>query len=318
MILIISSKEDSHAMAILTYLKNKNETVYLLDLSLFPQDSHISIKSNNKGEHNYIFSTKDIEINLSQCHVIWWRRPQPFQIHPNITEHEDMNFIYRECHATFSGIWAALNPFWINNPIQEEEASKKIYQLNLAQKLGFIIPDTCITNDPTQAKQFISFHNKEGVIYKPFSGTEETWRETRLLKEEEHRLLDNVKYSPVIFQEYIQAEADLRITIVGKDIFTAAIYTNHASYKVDFRMVMNEATMEVFELPKKIKTLLLKLMDKLGLIYGAIDMRLRPNGDYVFLEINPSGQWLFVEDGTGLPITKTFAELMIQKNIQKQ
>lgn len=82
-------------------------------------------------------------------------------------------------------------------------------------------------------------------------------------------------------------------------------------------MVMNEATMEAYELPSKIKNLLLKLMDSLGLVYGAIDMRLRPNGDYIFLEINPSGQWLFVEDGTGLPITKTFSELMIQKDLSE-
>ena len=82
-------------------------------------------------------------------------------------------------------------------------------------------------------------------------------------------------------------------------------------------MVMNEATMEAYELPSKIKNLLLKLMDSLDLVYGAIDMRLRPNGDYIFLEINPSGQWLFVEDGTGLPITKTFSELMIQKDLSE-
>ncbi len=315
MILIISSQEDSHAMAILEYLKNRNVSVHLLDLSQFPQKSRISIESNHKGEHIYTFIDEGVKIDLSQCSVIWWRRPQPFQIHEDIQSPEDINFIYTECHATLTGVWASLNPFWINNPIRDEEASKKIYQLSLAQKLGLIIPDTCITNDPIKAKKFISLHGKKQIIYKPFSGTEETWRETRLLKEEEHTLIESVKYSPVIFQEYIKAEADLRITVVGKEIFTVAIYTNNASYKVDFRMVMNEATMEAYELPIEIKMLLLKLMDNLGLVYGAIDMRLKANGDYIFLEINPSGQWLFVEDGTHLPITKTFAELMIQKNV---
>jgi len=318
MILIISSEQDGHAMAVLKYLKNKNIDVHLVDLSYFPQKSRISIESNKMGEHIYTLIDEGVKIDLSQCSVIWWRRPQPFKIHEDIQSPDDINFIYTECHATFAGVWATLNPFWINNPVRDEEASKKIYQLNLAQKLGFLIPDTCITNDPSKAKQFISLHGKEQVIYKPFSGTEETWRETRLLKEEEHALIESVKYSPVIFQEYVEAEADLRITIIGKEIFTAAIYTNHTSYKVDFRMVMSEATMEAYELPLEIKNLLLKLMDRLGLVYGAIDMRLRPNGDYIFLEINPSGQWLFVEEGTSLPITKTFSELMIQKDLSEK
>ena len=314
MILIISSEQDSHAMEVLKYLKNKNANVHLLDLSSFPQKSRISIESSSRGEHIYTLIDEGVQIDLSECSVIWWRRPQPFKVDPDITSPDDINFIYTECHATIAGMWASLNPFWINHPVRDEEASKKIYQLKLAETLGLTIPDTCITNDPIKAKKFITQYGKEQIIYKPFSGTEETWRETRLLKEEEHALIESVKYSPVIFQEYIQAEADLRITIIDKEIFAAAIYTSHASYKVDFRMVMNEATMKIYELPKHIKDLLLKLMKSLGLVYGAIDMRLKPNGDYVFLEINPSGQWLFVEDETRLPITKAFATLMIGKD----
>lgn len=111
MILIISSEEDSHAMAVLEYLKNKNVSVHLLDLSTFPQSSRISIGSNNKGEHLYTLVEDNIHIDLSQCSVIWWRRPQTFQTHEDIKSPEDINFIYTECHTTFTGVWASLNPF---------------------------------------------------------------------------------------------------------------------------------------------------------------------------------------------------------------
>jgi len=132
-----------------------------------------------------------------------------------------------------------------------------------------------------------------------------------LLKSEEIELIDSVKYAPVIFQEYISAAADLRITMVGKDIFAAAINSQETHYKVDFRMAMDVAEMKSFELPENLQSLLHKYMRRLGLVYGAIDMRLTEDGEFVFLEINPSGQWLFVEQRTGMPITEAFANLLL-------
>jgi hypothetical protein len=55
---------------------------------------------------------------------------------------------------------------------------------------------------------------------------------------------------------------------------------------------------------------LLRLMQRLGLAFGAVDMRRTPDGRHVFLEINPAGQWLFVEDRTGQPITGALCSLM--------
>lgn len=119
--------------------------------------------------------------------------------------------------------------------------------------------------------------------------------------------------APVIFQEYIPVEADLRITVIDDQIFAGAIYTGSTSYEVDFRMAMGEAEMAAFDVPKPLVRQLVDYVRRLRLTYGAIDMRLTPNGDYVFLEINPSGQWLFVEQRTGLPITDALAGLLMRK-----
>jgi len=286
----------------------------MLDLSDFPQKSQLSIEFNNtKTQQHEIYDNK-IKISLSQCNVIWWRRPQPFQLHPDITSSEDRNFAYTECYSAFSGLWRSLNSFWVNHPTRDEDASKKVFQLKLAQEIGFKIPDTCITNNPNKAIQFVSKHGNENVIYKAFSGTEQAWRETRILRQDDYKLIENVKYAPVILQEFIPAKADLRITMIYRDIFTGAIYTDNTSYPFDFRMVMDEAHMESFELPDEVKKLLLEFMTRLGLIYGAIDMRLTPSGEFVFLEVNPSGQWLFVEQRTGLPITDNFSNFLLQKD----
>ncbi len=104
----------------------------------------------------------------------------------------------------------------------------------------------------------------------------------------------------------------MRVTIVGDRIFAAAIHSQETSYKVDFRMDMANATVEPVDLPTRVEKKLHALMRRLGLVYGAIDMRLTPSGEHVFLEINPAGQWLFVEQHTRQPIAAEMARLLVE------
>ena len=194
-------------------------------------------------------------------------------------------------------------------------AHRKLYQLGIAQQVGLTVPETLISNDPEVATKFVEEHGIESTIYKSFSGTRDAWRETRLLKEDELSLIDAVRYAPVIFQEYIDAQFDLRVTVVGKEIFPAAIHSQETSYKVDFRMDMSNARVEPHQLPPAIEENLHALMDRLGIVYGAIDMRLTPDGQYVFLEVNPAGQWLFVEAKSRQPITKCLAHVLAKSGV---
>ena len=118
----------------------------------------------------------------------------------------------------------------------------------------------------------------------------------------------------MIFQSYIEADVDLRITIVGDKIFAAAIHSQDTSYKVDFRMDIGAAKVEAATLPSDVEAKLLALMRRLCLVYGAIDMRRRPDGSHVFLEINPAGQWLFIERQTGQKITEELAAKLEQQD----
>jgi len=312
MITIISSESDIHAREVIDRLNHKGAKVTLLDMSEFPQEQQLSIEYNgNRPKHRILLKGADLDLNFMDCGVIWWRRPQPFTLHPEVRDADDKSFAYTECHSAFSGLWLTLDAFWINHPTRDEEASRKVYQLKVAQELGFRVPATCITNSPERAQQFVDEYGLESTIYKAFSGTERAWRETRKLQPNELDLIDSVNFAPVIFQEYIEAEADLRITVLGDNIFPAAIYSQETSYAVDFRMAMNEARIESVDLPEHVSGLLHSYMKRLGLVYGAIDMRITPDGEYVFLEINPSGQWLFVEQRTSQPITDSMVNLML-------
>ena len=302
MIVVVSAQRDLHALRVLEELQRRGAPATLLDLGEYPQRLHLSLEW-----PGHRFRVGDID--FSEVRAVWWRRPQPFVLHDEVRDATDRAFAWAEIDAAFNGLWLSLDAFWINHPTRDEEASRKVLQLQLAEELGMRIPRTCITSDPEVARAFVAEQTPERTIYKAFAGSESAWRETRLLKPEETERLDHVRFAPVIFQEYVPG-VDLRITIVGEEIFPAAIRVAAHGYQVDFRMTMDQARIEAVTLPAALVAQLRAFMQRLGLVYGAIDMRLTPEGEYVFFEINPSGQWLFVEEATAQPITAALAEAL--------
>src|SRR5438876_11084737 len=123
-------------------------------------------------------------------------------------------------------------------------------------------------------------------------------------------ILDTVRLAPVIFQEYVPAVADIRVTVIGAKMFATAIIAAAGSYDIDYRMDLGGARFEPIDLPAKTQEGIHALMRRLGLLYGAVDLRQTADGRYVFLEVNPAGEWRFVEERTGQPITDAVAELL--------
>ncbi len=315
MIIVVSTEGDAHARALIERLAACGGSYQLLDLSQFPVRSALTIDFGAcRGHPTAHWHGVLGSLHFADCRVVWWRRPQPFVVQPEVTDAESRNFALVEAHNAFTGLWLTLDAFWINHPMRDEEAAHKVYQLKVAQQAGLRIPETRITNDVDDARTFIKRRGSGQTVYKAFSGTEQAWRETRILKPEELNLIADVRFAPVIFQEYIPAGVDLRITAIGERLFPTAIHTSGTEYEVDFRMAMASAKFEEVKLPSEVAESLHTMMQRLGLIYGAIDMRRTPDGEYVFLEINPAGQWLFVEERTGQQITNALADLMLERD----
>ncbi len=311
MILIVSTPGDEHALAVQAELSRRKAQSKLLDLSEFPQNLGLSIRY-KAGEGSFAFGCEGSSLDLEECGAIWWRRPQQPQISSDILRTTHRHFAFNESVEALQGLWHALQPFWINDPARDYVAQRKVYQLRVAQEVGLTVPETLITNCTRAAGDFVRQQGAGRVIYKSFSALENEWRETRLLAENEVQLLDNVRYAPVIFQEYIEASVDLRVTVVGAQIFAAAVHSQDTAYKVDCRIDISNARIEAVELPPDIHEKLLSLMGAMGLVYGAIDMRRTPDGRYIFLEINPAGQWLFIEHYSKQPITAALASKLLE------
>lgn len=308
MILVVSHPDDAHARRVIGHLRQAGHEVHLLDLSDLPDRASLSIDFADPIRPGLELRPEDgPPLDLGRVEATWWRRPQA----PNPAGVADPNvrlFASSEWNEAVNGLWLLLGGRWMNVPARDERASRKAYQLTVASGVGLRVPRTLMTSDPDRARDFITSVGVGRTIFKTFAATPTVWRETRIVREEELGALDAVRLAPVIFQEYIEAEADLRVTVVGDRAFAMAIHAGQTDYPVDFRMSLGQARTEIAELPDDVTAALLGLMDRLGLAYGAIDLRRTPSGEHVFLEVNTAGEFLFVEERTGLPIARAIAE----------
>jgi len=308
-VLIIAQVRDEHAQAVKSHLERMGNEAYVFDTSLFPESAHLAMRyqcCNNRRSLQLEVQGKTVE--AERFGSVWWRRPQPPQLSEQMLRQSHRAFAANEIYEAMTGLWQTLDVAWVNDPARDQIAQRKAYQLKVAQEVGLRIPATLMTNDPTEARRFVDARGYRDIAYKSFSSTVDEWRETRLMKVEEMVLLDYVQHAPVIFQHYVEARYDLRITAVGERLFPAAIHSQQTEYKVDSRIDIGSAKVEGVDIPDEVEDRLLELKRRLGLVFGAIDMRLTPQGDYIFLEINPAGQFMYIEAATGLPIAAAVAE----------
>jgi glutathione synthase/RimK-type ligase-like ATP-grasp enzyme len=308
MIIVISHPDDPHALRVLELLRGDGQAGVLLNIADFPNRATLAVEYGRDRLARLECRLPEVGIvDLSRVRSVWWRRPQVPDLSA-VRNGDVYAFTAGEWHEAVNGLWQLLDAPWMNPPARDEVAGRKLLQLRVAAEVGLRIPETLVTSDPDAARRFVTAHGVGRTVFKTFSCTHTIWRETRLVGAGELDLLDHVRIAPVIFQEYVPAAADLRVTVVGGKVFPAAIYARDTDYPVDFRMSLGQARTEPAELPPAVTKGLRRLMERLGLVYGAIDLRRTPEGDHVFLEVNTAGEFLFVEERTGQPIARAIAE----------
>jgi len=312
-VLILTNEDDPHADVMIQLLRRRRVNVFRIDPGDYPEESTISMK-NNGLQWECTLSSKQRVVDLQEIGSIWVRRPTSWQ--PHSTHNKGINdFIRAERTHAIEGMWQSLATLWVNHPVHDRSASLKPYQLQVASSLGFSIPKTLVTNVPSEAKEF--YEDCDGsVIYKPLSGLDFThlgrFVYTSPISRAHLERLGQVTVAPCLFQEYIPKSFEVRVTVVGHRVFSAAIYSQEfEETKHDWRREGElPLRYEPYRLPAEIEEMTLQLLAALKLTYGAIDAIVTPEGEYVFLEINPSGQFGFVEQKTGLPIFSSLADLL--------
>ena len=121
----------------------------------------------------------------------------------------------------------------------------------------------------------------------------------------------NISRAPSIYQEYIEKDYELRITVIGEDIYPVKIYSQtNENTIVDWRKDQLNLEYELVSLDPEFEESLKNLHNNFNLIYGAYDFIVTPEGEHIFLEVNPVGQWLWLEEELGLDISQSIADLL--------
>jgi glutathione synthase/RimK-type ligase-like ATP-grasp enzyme len=205
-----------------------------------------------------------------------------------------------------SGLFSSMDEAWFVNDPRHQAAAVKPYQLRVAQRTGLRVPDTLITNDPIAAAAFVERHHGQ-VVHKALSAPRHCFRGTQRWSDSERTLLSDLVLAPTIFQETVTDCRELRITVMGERAFAAEFRPQHGL--IDGRL--DYATRyRPHALPEGVSRMLIDLVRRLGLVFSTIDMKLTDEGEYVFLELNPMGQFLYIEILAGLPLTAAMAELL--------
>ena len=242
-IVAVSHPDDPHAQRVLGHLEDAGHEAVLLDLSDLPDRATLTVDYDHGSPRIEIGRDDGSTIDLTQATAVWWRRPQAAEP-SSVSDLEVRLFTVNEWHEAINGLWQLLDVHWVNDPVRDEVAARKALQLRVAARTGLRVPRTIITSDPQQARAFVEAEGVGNTVFKTFSCTHAIWRETRLVREDVLSLLEAVRLAPVIFQEYIPAGVDLRVTAVGERLFPAAIHSEETDYPVDFRMVLGQARTE--------------------------------------------------------------------------
>lgn len=307
-ILIISSAEDAHTTAVCNCL-DKDEIPLILDFSQFGTKYVATVNNVGSDKNISIVGADGSRFNLDNVASIWWRRPQP------LGNDQTINFPYdghiREEKRQFLRSMLSCvneNAVWYNNFDSQRIAERKIFQLEVASRLGMTVPATCVTSNAEDAKAFISSCSK--TIFKLFSGSEDFWQPTRVYKEEYGEHLESLSICPAIFQEYIYGTYDYRIVVLDGEIYSVRFDLKNSRYKADVR-IDTSILPEQCQIPVNLEDKLRRFMDAMGLRYGAFDFREKENnGEFVFLEVNPSGQFLYLDVLAKTNIASAFASCL--------
>jgi len=229
-----------------------------------------------------------------------WSGPVlPDDLHP-----ADRDIANREFEHFGIGILDSLLPSakWINHPRASREANK-VKQLMVAQSVGFNVPRTCISNDPQDIRAFVEKADYK-VVFKAF--TPAIWEDlserqfvTMTSRPDKELMLDDasLSYSPAIWQEEIKKAFELRITMFGEVAVTVKIDSQATDGgKVDWRAAGHDIPVNDHRLDVATYNCCRRLMQSLGLAFGSIDAIVDQSGKIWFLEVNPSAQFLWIED----------------------
>jgi len=316
-ILVLTYGDDPHAESVCNYFTHKGINYFVIDTENLPNKYRLTFDSKSLL---YNLEAKNKKANIDSSWNIWNRRV----MNPDVRKIESRSLtdlIFDETEKAWDGLLASHKGKVVNRPQNHHYANNKIDQIRFASKFSseIKIPDTIVTNDPERVKEFYDFH-KGNICFKLHKGALIGTKNggkfvyTNKVKKENLKNLDLVSNHPCFFQEYIDKDFEIRIISTDKDSEGIAIHSQEAEIsKIDYRRYdFKNVPYNYIELSDKVKNFCSAMLKNYGLHFGVFDFIKSKKGEDIFLEMNPNGQWLWLELKSGHNLTKLVAENLIE------
>ena len=326
-ILIVTHSGDLHADLLIPMLQARGGAHFRIDLDTFPRDYELTQSFQPQGCHGEIrHLPSDARVALADIGAVWARKSGDFAYRSADLGAQELAYAKLESEQALFGLLYGLDCYWIGHPLNMRGAMWKGEQLQRAQRLGFRVPATLVTNSAGQVRQFRE-RLQGPMIFKAMSTPSLAAEEvaaadcvaegltTTVVDDDMMDAIDAVAELPCQFQQYIPKQYELRVTVIGDRVFAAKIHSqdDHRT-AVDCRDMSAEIRYEPTLLPAPIERRCLALVASYGLNFSALDLIVTPDNDYVFLENNPAGQFLFIQQLIPeFKLLETLADLLLRE-----
>ncbi|KPC59321.1 ATP-grasp ribosomal peptide maturase [Streptomyces chattanoogensis] len=311
-VLILAGRFDPTCDLVVEELNRRAVPVFRADMAEFPL--RLTLAASLGGDRWYGTLTNGRRtLDLASVRSVYYRRPTRPKF-PDRMSPEARKVAETEARWGFGGLLAALPCRWLPPPGKAADAEYKPRQLRVAAEAGLRVPRTLVTNDPHAARDFADSIDGP-LVYKPFFPVRGTVHGQTAAVYASIVNPDDLPHPDIattahLFQEWVPKAYEVRLTAVGGRIFAAEIHVDSDAGHIDWRSDYDSHTYKVCEPPPDVAAGVLRMLDRLGLPYGACDFVVTPEGVWRFLEVNPSGQYGFIEQATGLPITAAICDYL--------
>lgn len=310
-VLILAEDIDVTADQVVRALDERGVDVHRVNTAWFPAQLRLSARL--RGER-WAGTLRTVErvIDLESVTAVWYRTPRAYQFPAGLSAAERAH-ANLEAKYGLGGVLLSLPVRWVNHPARLADAAYKPVQLAAAHRCGLAVPDTLITQDAEAVRAFA----REGKTVTKILGANTILEEgvrkvafTRLISETDLADLQGIDVTTHLFQRWVSKAYEARVIVIGEHITAAAIHAAGAESYVDWRADYDGSSYELVDPPADVLIGVRELMRVFDLRYAALDFVISPGGWWTFLEINAGGQYGWIEDKTGAPLTDQLADLL--------
>jgi glutathione synthase/RimK-type ligase-like ATP-grasp enzyme len=315
-LLIITNRHDIACDYLIVRLKERGVPFSRLNTDTYPHETAFDILLTSTECQYHISLSNKNKVIPGEITSVYFRQPIPPKVESALSL-EEKEFAETEHLEFLRSLWRVIpEEVWFNHPKKIWGASNKVEQLLKAKSFGLKIPDTLVSFRKPAIAEFISRHPRviaKAVRHGFFQSNDKVMLAgTQRIPENYIEIFDSFANVPMIYQEEIIKHSELRVVVVGKNCFATKI-TEKSGSNVDWRISQlngNELEHERYDLPEDVKQKCLALVNSFKLNYSAMDLIKASNGEYYFLELNPNGQWAWIEQLTEYPIRDAIIDLL--------